>query len=114
MAKFTATIRHQGRSRTRTIECGDDFAKAKRVALREFGFEQHDYEIVIYGEEAGCSPELVASRRVGSRQWVAPSVERKLLAPACPVATITAERLEGGEGATAINFFKLSCYPESC
>ena len=70
MTMFTATIRHHSISRARKIDCGEDLAKAKRLALREFGFEQRGYQIVIYGEEAGRAPELYASRHVGARQWV--------------------------------------------
>lgn len=69
MPKYIATIRHHSISRAREIKIKASLTYAKRAATREFGQEQLDYEIVIYGD-AGCiSPEIVSTRRVSARKW---------------------------------------------
>lgn len=66
---FTATTRHHSISRARVIDCGTDLAAAKAMAASEFGEEQRDYTITIYGQRQGAAPEIYAERQVGGRQW---------------------------------------------
>jgi hypothetical protein len=73
MTKFVATIRHHSISRARQIEIEGTLTEAKRAAAREFDQEQRDYEIAIYADTSAGEylPDLVATRRVGGRKWLA-------------------------------------------
>ena len=72
MTNFRATIRHNSISRARVVDLGTaDLTAAKARASAEFKGDFVDYIICIIGE---CSPDnptgVVASRRVGARNWI--------------------------------------------
>lgn len=69
MTNFTATIRHSSISSARVIECGSDLAAAKAKASQEFGDEQRDYTITIFGQREDGAPEIYSERKVSGRAW---------------------------------------------
>lgn len=64
MTTYIATISHHSISRARTIEINGTLAQAKRAASAEFGEDHRDYTILIVDGD-----NIVASRRVGGKQW---------------------------------------------
>lgn len=71
MTKFIATIRHPSID-IREIEISGTLDEAKAEAAKEFGGEQRDYEIVIAELPENSTPYVVASRKVGGREWTSP------------------------------------------
>ena len=68
---YTATIQHHSISRAPVIPVGDDLAKAKRAATREFGDGFNDHTIVIMTEPTPANPSgVVATKRIGGGKWV--------------------------------------------
>ncbi len=68
MTAYIATIRHSSIASARHIKVDGSLTQAKRAATKEFGGEQNDYTIVI-AKDDGCG-EIIASRRVGSADWI--------------------------------------------
>ena len=67
---YTATIKHHTISSAPVIPVGDDLAKAKRVATREFGAGFLDHTIAIMGEPTPQTPNgVVAAKRIGAAKW---------------------------------------------
>lgn len=70
MTRYLATIRHHSIARAPVIEIKSaKLSNAKARAAREFGQGFLDHEIVIYDATYGREPEVVTSRRIGSRRW---------------------------------------------
>lgn len=68
---YTATIKHHTISSAPVIPVGDDLAKAKRAAIREFGTGFNDHTIVIMGEPTPANPSgFVSAKRIGSGKWI--------------------------------------------
>ena len=68
---YTATIKHHTISSAPVIPVGDDLAKAKRAATREFGKGFNDHTIVIMAEPTPDNPSgIVATKRIGGGKWV--------------------------------------------
>lgn len=66
---YVATIRHHSLARARHIEITGTLTQAKRAATREFGDERRDYTIVIGLEHDNGDVQIVASKRVGAKDW---------------------------------------------
>lgn len=67
MTNLQIGLAHHSLAQSRTVTCRATLSAAKRLAIKEFGDEQHGYTIVIYDRDNG---EKLAQKTIGAARWV--------------------------------------------